>query len=425
MYHREKGVEMSVTEVTRESWFSRIGNAFKGLILGLIFVVGAVVLLFWNEGRAVHRYKALTEGARNVVSIQADRVDPANEGQLVCISGQAVTDVQLKDETFNVVVNALKLRRTVEMYQWVQQEERKTKRNTGGSTETTVTYNYVKQWSNVPIPSDQFKQSKGHENPAAMPWSSQEQTASPITLGGFTLSPSLVDKINTYVPYSPEKTVPVKPIVPASPDTEKPEVAKTDSAKTEVAKTDDVKTETVKAATTSELKPYNDGFYQGKDPAHPEIGDVRVTFEVVKPQDVTCVSVQKGNTFIPYQAKTGTVELLESGIVASEEMFAHAQSANKILTWILRIVGLIVCFLGFTMLFQPLPVLADVLPFFGRLVEAGTTILSFLLAAMTSFITIGVAWFFYRPLLSVPLFAGAIILMFLFCKRIGKRRGKG
>ncbi|MDO5566354.1 MAG: TMEM43 family protein, partial [Planctomycetia bacterium] len=161
---------MSVTEVTHESWFGRIGNAFKGMLLGLIFVVGSIALLFWNEGRAVHRYKALNEGAKNVVSIQADKVDSANEGKLVCLSGQATTDTLLKDDVFKISVKALKLRRTVEMYQWVQQEERKTKRNTGGSTETTVTYNYAKQWSQTLIPSEQFKDRKGHDNPTAMPW---------------------------------------------------------------------------------------------------------------------------------------------------------------------------------------------------------------------------------------------------------------
>ena len=52
----------SYTEVSSQSWFGRIGNAFKGILVGLILVAIAFGLLFWNEGRAVKRYKTLKEG---------------------------------------------------------------------------------------------------------------------------------------------------------------------------------------------------------------------------------------------------------------------------------------------------------------------------------------------------------------------------
>ena len=70
-------------EVTRQSWFSRIGGAVMGVLVGLVLFVLAFPLLFWNEGRAVTTYKTLQEGGNIVVSVAADKVDPSNAGRLI------------------------------------------------------------------------------------------------------------------------------------------------------------------------------------------------------------------------------------------------------------------------------------------------------------------------------------------------------
>ena len=81
----------AVTRVTRQSWISRLGDSIKGILFGLILIVGSIVLLFWNEGRSVKRYKDLKEGAGVVVSVNSDRVDATLEGSLIHTSGMANT----------------------------------------------------------------------------------------------------------------------------------------------------------------------------------------------------------------------------------------------------------------------------------------------------------------------------------------------
>ena len=71
------------TEVTDQSWFSRIGGSIKGVLVGLILFVAAFPVLFWNEGRAVKTARSLTEGAAAVIEVSADAPDPGNEGKLV------------------------------------------------------------------------------------------------------------------------------------------------------------------------------------------------------------------------------------------------------------------------------------------------------------------------------------------------------
>lgn len=375
----------SFTEVTSQSWFSRLGNAFKGILFGLILIAVSFPLLFWNEGRAVKRYKTLTEGGGAVISISADKVEPANQGKLVHVSGMATTEETLTDHVFGVSSKAIKLQRTVEMFQWTQESQSKEKKKLGGGTETVTTYTYNKNWAEKAINSGEFKQPQGHENPGQMPYHSNELLAQTVTLGAFTLPPTLVQKINDY------------------------------SQVTLGAGYNLPETLNQKGRVTS------DTIYIGTDPAVPQVGDIRISFEEVKPLTVSLVASQVNNTFEPYLAKAGgTIELLVSGEQSAEAMFQKAQKDNTILTWILRAAGYIIMILGFTMLLAPLAVFADVVPIFGTIVAAGTGFISALIAGFLTFLTIAIAWIFYRPVLGIILIIVAGAIGFFLYTRLRK-----
>ena len=146
----------SFTEVTTKSWGSRIGESIKGVLFGLVLVVGSCIFLFWNEGRAVQTERSLTEGASLVVPVDPSRVDPANDGKLVHLSGDLKPGAPLTDPDFTVSATALRLARTVEMYQWKEESKSETRKNVGGSEETVTTYEYVRTWSDhasIPVAS--------------------------------------------------------------------------------------------------------------------------------------------------------------------------------------------------------------------------------------------------------------------------------
>lgn len=94
--------EDTFTEVTHESWGSRIVGSIKGIGLGIGLIIGCVILLFWNEGRAVKRAKGLKEGAENVVTIKTDQVLSSHEGKLIHLTGIAETEQILTDPVFNI-----------------------------------------------------------------------------------------------------------------------------------------------------------------------------------------------------------------------------------------------------------------------------------------------------------------------------------
>lgn len=164
----------------------------------------------------------------------------------------------------------------------------------------------------------------------------------------------------------------------------------------------------------------------GESPADPKIGDSRVSFKSVKPLEVSVVSQQEGNSFVPYQATNGRdVELLQAGRHTAEQMFEKAKNDNVVLSWILRVGGFILMMVGFNMVFKVASVLADVLPIAGNIVGAGTGIIAFLLAACLSLMTMAVAWIFYRPILGVSLlFVGIVFIVFVVKKLNGETATK-
>ena len=138
---------MAVTETTTQSWTSRMGDAAKGVIVGLILFLIGFPVLFWNEGNSVKTAKALDEGESVCVPVESiAKIDPEMEGQLVHMTGKADTKDVLSDDEFGISATAIALKRTTEMYQWVEHSKTTEKKNLGGSVTKTTTYTYSKEW---------------------------------------------------------------------------------------------------------------------------------------------------------------------------------------------------------------------------------------------------------------------------------------
>ena len=376
----------SFREVTSRSWFNRIGGAVKGVVFGLVLLLGAFALLFWNEGRAVERYKTLEEGGGAVISVAADKVELANEGKLVHLSGRTVSDEMLSDGIFAVRARAIKLIRTVEMYQWAEKSRSETRKKLGGGEETVTTYTYEKRWSERHIDSSSFKHPEGHVNPP-MPYASGSAVAATVRLGAFRLPPFLVERLDATRP------------LPLSGD----------------------------AVSAVRLPPQakivGDAITIGSATGAANLGDVRVRFSVVEDSEVSLAAQQRDDTLQPFQTRAGgTIALLQPGLVPAAAMFAQAQQSNTILTWLLRGGGLLLMFIGFRLILAPLPVLGDVVPAFGAMVGAGVSLIAGLIAAVLSLLTIAIAWVVYRPVLGLSLLAAAIAVTVYVVARLRKAR---
>ncbi len=163
----------------------------------------------------------------------------------------------------------------------------------------------------------------------------------------------------------------------------------------------------------------------GRNPASPRVGDLRIAYQLVPLGDISVIAQQSGDSFAPYQTQAGDeLQLVESGDVAAPAMFKAAADENNIITWIIRVVGLVLLVVGFALVTGPLSVIASVVPFLGSIVGFGTGIIAWIMGLSIGTLTIAIAWFFYRPLLSLLIIAVGAALVFGFIQW-GKARAKG
>lgn len=370
----------SFTEVTTKSWGSRLADSIKGVLFGLVLIVGAGVFLFWNEGRAVQTQRSLTEGASLVVSVDPGRVDPANDGKLVHVSGDLKPGATLVDPEFTITAAALRLVRTVEMYQWKEETKTETRRNVGGSEETITTYEYHRTWSESRNDSSRFRRPEGHVNPQ-MRYRGASYSSRDATLGAFRPGTNVIDQL------------------PAS----------------GTLRIDPSLAKAVSTRVRGPVHAVDNYIYLGDDPSQPRIGDLRVSYRFAPAGPASIVGRQAGNGFAEYQTQAGDALLMaRPGTMSAAEMFAAAHRDNRILTWILRFAGVFAMFIGFLLILKPLVIVADVVPFIGSILGAGAAIVSLVLTAIVAPTVIAIAWFWYRPLVSAVVLGIGLALAYGF-----------
>ncbi|MEH6570170.1 MAG: TMEM43 family protein [Halioglobus sp.] len=353
----------SFTEVSEQSWFSRLGNAFKGILVGLLLFILSFPIIIFNENRAVNTTVGLKQAQGLVLTVPAVPVSADNDGKLVHFTATATTKDILKDAEFGIELNAIRLARSVKMYQWQEQSESKTEKKLGGGTETVTKYSYHLTWSAKLIDSNNFKDQTDHSNPGSIRYPGRDITAAVITAGDYNLPVILVEQLNNWQPVDIGSDLDV----PAG------------------------------------LVQHGSELISG-NPDKPQVGDLRISYSAILPGPVSVVAQQVNQSLEAFHTKTGTsIAMLESGTLSSENMFKQAHANNSVLTWGLRLLALILMGVGIALVLNPLKVLADVIPFLGTVVGVGTGAIATLLALALTTITIAITWIAVRPILGVIL----------------------
>jgi hypothetical protein len=372
-------VSDTVTETTHRSWGQKLADSIKGVAIGGVMVVASVVGLFWNEGRSVQTIKSLAEGRGAVVSVEPGKIDAQNESKLIHVSGDLKTGAPLTDPEFGVTATAVQLVRKVEMYQWEEEKREETKKELGGGETKVTTYRYAQKWVDHAVNSSRFKTPAGHQNPTFL-YGRKSVVAQDATLGAFKPTEAALRHLSASTPM---------PI-------------------------DAALTQQIAAKLGKPVQVVDGVVYLAENPKSPRIGDIRVSYSIAKAGTSTFLGRQSGTDIQGYKTKAGD-ELLfaRTGAVSADDIFKQEASANRLLTWVLRGVLALVMFIGFAAIFSPLVAVADVVPFIGNILGAGTGFIAFVLTAIIAPLVIAIAWFYYRPLVSLAVLAGGAIVAFL------------
>ncbi len=388
---------MAYQEVTRQSYGSKVKGGFQGILWGLILIIAGTVILWWNEGRAVKASDALKDFQKNYVEMpDISKIDPEFEGKAVHATGVANTADTLRDAAFGIAVNAFRLYRNVEYYQWQEDSESESKDKLGGSTETTTTYTYEPEWCSEPVNSAEFKDPdyKG-KNFVWRVIEDNDQYAKNATFGAYKLTDGIISSISGEEP--------VQPVLTEA------------QMKQMLAKVTD---------STVVVTVRGNQVYIGSDPDSPHIGDVRITFnQVTAPKTISLLQKVVNGTFESYIAKNGKAfSKVEMGTVSAENMIEHQKSANKMWLWILRIIGVILVIAGNKGLLGFLSTIFAVVPFIQRIIGAGVGFVATVVGIVWSIIVIALAWVAHRPVLGISLLAVAVALFVWLTMRTRKKK---
>ena len=411
-----------ITVSSHHSYGSRVGNSLKSILIGFILVIISIALLAWNEKNYVEQKSALKEWAAIVQEAIIDQVNSELEWSEIHVSGQTASNAEaLKDSIFWIETDDLKLKRTVEMYQWHEDESTECHDNYWWSEDCDTTYTYDTQWDDKAIDSNNFNTSKGHENPSTWEYTSEEKVKEPITLWAYTLTTVFINQLSDY------KTINLSEqniIVP-----EKYKLIADQNTSTQTSETTSVEdnnnsylygdNEVTTTTTASNEKFHINGnqIYIWADPTNPAVWDLRITFSTVKPWTVSVVWKQMGSELNSYTTTNWkSIALLDQGNVSAADMFQAAQDANKMLTWILRLVWLFLMYCGFAMMLQFIETLAKVLPFLANIIWVWTGIIALWLTLLVWFLTIWIAWLAVRPIIWICCLAVAAGWIFLLVK---------
>jgi len=372
------------TETTYTGYGKNIVNSFKGILIGLLFLIGSIILIWWNEGHSVDQANALKEMQGKITTLPSAAYHAALDGKAVLVQGTVKPRDVVMDTQFEVSTDGLVLRRKVEMYQWKESTHSESKDKLGGGTETVTTYEYHKTWSQTPIDSTFFKHQSGHENPP-MHYKSATFTTN-AQIGDFHLDKEVVGHISATAPYDGLAKLPEK---------------------------------------IGSVKNYKSFLYVGEDPASPKIGDVKIIYTYAPEGLYTFAAKESGKALIPYSTKNGKQLLfVRHGRVDAQTIFKQELDANATLTWVLRLVGLSLMFVGFSLMMGPLQAFAKVIPALGTLAGGATGIIAGILTLILGSVIIAIAWLGARPMLSLSIIAVAVGIAFMLGK-FGKKKVVG
>ena len=181
------------------------------------------------------------------VSSAAATVDPANEGRRLRLAGTLRVMEPARDREMGISAAAPALLRKVEMRQWLET-------CTGGQC------SYALGWAEQPVDASRFRTPAGHANAAPWPLHSARFVAGSLRLGAFTIEPALLPVDGTVTTW-PVTLAQLPPNLAASFRSEA-------------------------------------GALLTGDPAHPAVGDLRVSYAVAGTAPLVLVGTQRGSRLV-------------------------------------------------------------------------------------------------------------------------------
>jgi hypothetical protein len=292
-----------------------------GVLFGIILFLVAFPVLWFNEGRT-----NMATVAQASVLVDGTRTNAQTEGQQVAVAGTLSSDERLGDPSYLDAGSYIQLDRKVEMFAWVEHKSTDTRKDTGGSSTTTTTYTYEKQWTSSPEDSQSFEHPQGHSNPP-LPVQSTTLLVSSARVGAYTINPADITLPNPR----------------------------------------DINLNSDIVTTSGNRRLVGNYIVLGRGSLDtPQLGDTRISYSgVAANMPAIAFGKQQGTALVPYLTRQN--DRLYRVFVNTDRAGAIQEMNTEytMIGWILRLVGFLLMWIGLGLCFGPITAFLDVLPFLG------------------------------------------------------------
>ncbi|KOB53259.1 Transmembrane protein 43-like protein [Operophtera brumata] len=271
----------------KQSWLTTV--------LSLILFSGVTYFLIWAEGKTIESNLMLEELVSAAESIDVHTGDDSAryEGRVVHIVGPLRVMEPISEPDYNIHVQAVKLRKRVQMYQWIEETTEQANFLSEPAEESQKTYWYHKDWRDYVVDSALFYIRPGHHNPTSIPMFSETHIAESVKVGWLHLGLDVKRKVNDYYEIWSDS---------------RPE--------------------------RSDIKLHSGFYYHGESALQHNIGDLRIHFSYAGREDDIPYSPQYFPTADP-------ISLFRKGSYSLKQLFELEKHAANIHTWKYRLLGFV------------------------------------------------------------------------------------
>lgn len=266
------------------------------LLGGSVLLLAALAMLATNESNVLaYRAAAMRHGGV-VMNATRSGPTPSNNGEMVLVSGVPKIVKPAVDPWFGIHASVPILWRVTDMFQWRQ-------------IDYAGSISYELEWADHPVDSSGFKHPAYHRNPTQMPFGGERFLAQEVRLDGFLLGSKLVLAMPGREDITPDFSS-LRPNMAAS------------------------------------FRPYHGALLTSRDPASPQLGDVRVRWQGAPDQPVTIIAMNQDGTLTPaVDVQDGAGYQLQVGRLQVDDLQPDLPS-QPYLPWLWRVLSGVLAVLG-------------------------------------------------------------------------------
>lgn len=191
--------------ISSQTWLERLQESFVKLILGWIMLIFSIPILWFNERRNARMESLIARASSEARTVDADSKEKESQDCLVHVKNAHMHGVgEVRHTEFDVAMpgGCIRLQSDVEVFQHNETQRPETRQRLGGGQETITHFEYSEDWSRIWHSSASFQdKSKVNTKPEGLDLGMSTVNCDNVEYGAaFRLPGNLVEQCSNWMP---------------------------------------------------------------------------------------------------------------------------------------------------------------------------------------------------------------------------------